>query len=83
MKKRIEKLGWTYPTVDGALYIFPKTGKDSWPFALDLIKKARVATVPGEPFGPSGKFSLRFCFGSANLKDIDEGFDKIEKYLGK
>jgi aspartate/methionine/tyrosine aminotransferase len=80
MKNRIQKLGWDFPEVNGAFYMFPKTGKDSWPYALDLIKKAGVSTVPGEAFGKSGKYHLRFCFGSASVEDINYGFDRIEKH---
>lgn len=80
MEKQIKQLGWKYPKAEGAFYLFPDTGMDSWTYALDLIKKAKVSTVPGEAFGPSGKTSLRFCFGSASIEQINEGFKRIGEY---
>ncbi len=83
IKQRVTTLGWEFPEVRGAFYIFPKTEKDSWTYAMDLLEKAKVATVPGEAFGPSGKTSLRLCFGSVNSDQINEGFDRIEKFEGR
>lgn len=83
MKQRIGRLGWECPPVDGAFYMMPRTGRDSWTYAMDLIEKAGVATVPGEPFGRSTKYSLRFCFGSVGIDDINRGFDRIEAYEKK
>lgn len=80
MKKRVSELGWTFPEVRGAFYTFPDTGKDSWEYSLNLIKKAKVSTIPGEAFGSAGKTSLRLCFGSANIEQINKGFDRIEAY---
>ena len=44
-----------------------------------LIKKAKVATVPGQACGCEGH--LRFCFGSVSNEQIEQGFDRIKKAL--
>ncbi len=80
MKERISHMGWKCPDVNGAFYMFPDTGKDSWTYAVDLIKIAGVSPIHGEAFGSEGKTSLRFCFGSANIEHINQGFDRIETH---
>lgn len=67
-------------------FVFPRV-KDSVPFsrdsntlAYDLLHKARVATVPGIAFGPSGESHLRINFGR-ELWELEQGFDRLERYL--
>ncbi len=52
----------------------------SWKFSLNLLEKARVATVPGAAFGPSGEGHIRLSFGRSE-KDISEAFKRMKKYL--
>ena len=53
---------------------------DSWKFALDLLKSAQVAVVPGIAFGPNGEGHIRINFGRSE-EDINEAMDRIENYF--
>jgi aminotransferase len=53
----------------------------SWKFAIQLLEKAKGATVPGSAFGPGGENHIRICFGRSE-KDINLAFDRMEKYFG-
>jgi len=57
---------------------FPKS--PSWNFALDLLKKAKVAVVPGLAFGPVGENHIRLSFGRSQ-KDINEAMERIKRYF--
>jgi aminotransferase len=52
----------------------------SWRFALDLLKKAHVAVVPGVAFGPNGEGHIRISFGRSE-KDINDAMRRIKKYF--
>jgi|TARA_B100001971_G_C18251516_1_gene578608 aminotransferase len=69
----------------GAFYAFPSIsscGVSSEEFAEKLLKKEKVAVVPGNVFGQSGEGFLR-CSYSASLKDITEAMDRIEHFVEK
>lgn len=51
---------------------------DSWRFALWLLNKAQVATVPGMAFGPNGEGHLRLSFGREK-QNIEEAFRRLNK----
>ena len=57
-----------------------RAGGGSWQFAIELLEKAKVATVPGAAFGPSGEDHIRMCFGRSE-EDIDLAFDKMEMFF--
>jgi aminotransferase len=90
---RLNKLSniFSYQKPNSAYFVFPKikeeyllriAGEDggSWKFALELLEKAKVATVPGVAFGPSGENHIRMCFGRSE-EDINEAFDRLEKFF--
>ncbi len=52
----------------------------SYNLAVDLLYKAKVATVPGIAFGPTGEGHLRMSFGASH-EIINEAFDRMEKYF--
>ncbi len=52
----------------------------SWQFAIELLEKAKVATVPGTAFGPSGENHIRMCFGRSE-EDINAAFNRLEKFF--
>ncbi len=79
--KRMKQLGLEFINPEGAFYAFPKLGGDSWKLAMDLLLRAKVAAVPGASFGPSCEGHVRICFGSVNLEGINEGFDRIHRYM--
>lgn len=90
---RLDKLRdiFSYIKPTSAYYVFPKITTDkfsqnqadcpvsrSWQFALWLLDKAQVATVPGIAFGGNGENHIRLGFCRSS-RDINRAFDRIEK----
>jgi len=71
-----------YIRPNSAYFVFPKILKtvDSQAFALELLEKIQVATVPGVAFGPNGQGHIRLSFGRSE-EHINTAFDRLEKYL--
>lgn len=90
--KRLDKLKniFEYQRPDSAYFVFPRIKEDilqriasgggSKEFAIELLEKAKVATVPGAAFGPVGENHIRMCFGRSE-EDINSAFDRMEKYF--
>lgn len=71
-----------YPTA-GAFYAFPNIksfGLNSEEFAIDLLKKEKIATVPGSYFGENGEGYLRLSFAASD-EDLKEGIRRFRKYV--
>ncbi len=68
----------------GGYYIFPKILKkvDDEKLAIDLIKKAKVATIPGSSFGKGGENHMRIAFG-VEEKTLKEGLRRFVNYIEK
>lgn len=69
---------------EGAFYAFPSikwTGMSSMDFAKNLLKKERVALVPGTAFGESGEGYVRISYASS-LSNIKEALLRIKRFLG-
>ena len=49
-------------------------------FSQDLLKKAKVAVVPGSEFGKYGEGYIR-CSYAADIKLIGKAMDRIEKFV--
>ncbi|HVP77140.1 MAG TPA: pyridoxal phosphate-dependent aminotransferase [Thermodesulfobacteriota bacterium] len=67
----------------GAFYILAnakKFSEDSYRFAFDILKEAKVAVAPGIDFGTNAEGYLRFCYANS-LENIEEGMNRLEKYL--
>ena len=68
----------------GAFYTFSNikgvTKKKSYDFAKDLLKKSKVAVVPGTEFGKFGEGYIR-CSYATDLSKIKIAMDRIEKFL--
>jgi len=76
----------------GAFYLFPrvdaffgrKAGKTPIQSATQLadylLEEARVAVVPGEPFGSPNHIRLSFA---VSMEEIEEGLNRIEEALSK
>jgi aspartate aminotransferase len=65
----------------GAFYCFvdfSKIGTDTISIADQLLSEAKVAVVPGEGFGSPGYIRLSFA---TSMKNIEEGLNRIEKWL--
>ncbi len=79
------KKWFSYFKPRGAYYIFAKflpACDDIVGLAVDILRGAKVAVVPGSAFGPNGAHHLRFCFG-CTIPEIDEGMNRLKKWLTK
>ena len=68
---------------EGAFYAFPSiktSGLSSMDFAKGLLKKERVALVPGTAFGPSGEGYVRISYASS-LSNIKEALVRMKRFL--
>jgi len=69
----------------GAFYVFPSiksTGLTSLEFSTALLKKEKVAVVPGTAFGPSGEGYVRMAYASS-LENIKEALTRITRFVSK
>jgi aspartate aminotransferase len=76
----------------GAFYCFPEVSRHygreingtgingSMDFAKALLEQAKVALVPGAPFGCDGNVRLSFA---CSLEQITQGLDRMEKWLSQ
>ena len=84
MIRRLKELGFgitVEPT--GAFYVFANAkqfSNDSYKFAFDMLEKAHVGVAPGIDFGKNGEGYLRFCYANS-MENIEEGMERLEKYL--
>jgi len=82
--QRLDKLNniFSYIKPQSSYYVFPKiiSNNDSWKFVLDLLENTQVALIPGMAFGERGEGHIRISYGR-NIKDINEAFDRMEKYF--
>ncbi|MDD4879101.1 MAG: pyridoxal phosphate-dependent aminotransferase [Candidatus Omnitrophica bacterium] len=65
----------------GAFYVFcdiSKTEMGSFDFSKKLLEEAKVAVIPGEPFGWDTHIRLSFATG---LDDIKKGLDRLDNWL--
>ena len=78
---RLEGMGLSFPTPEGAFYVFPdisKYGIPSWEFCTRMIREGRLAAVPGVCFGAEGYIRLSYCYSDEELK---AGLDNMEAFL--
>jgi len=81
--KRLNGIGLPTPMPQGAFYTFSNIGKyskNSVKFSKMLMKKARVAVIPGTEFGPYGEGYVR-CSFATDYKIIEKAMGRIEKAL--
>ncbi|MBM3247842.1 MAG: aminotransferase class I/II-fold pyridoxal phosphate-dependent enzyme [Candidatus Omnitrophica bacterium] len=79
----LNRIGLRVHKPEGAFYVFPSirnTGYSSMDFALNLIKKKKVAVVPGTAFGPSGEGYIRMAYASS-LDNLKEAILRISEFL--
>lgn len=77
----IKALSCTRP--DGAFYVFCNISKlkmDSAALANRLLDEAKVAVVPGEPFGADSYIRLSFATSAENIK---KGLSRIGDWISK
>ena len=76
---RMKNISCTKP--EGAFYVFcdiSKLKESSVKTAGRLLDEAKVAVIPGEPFGAGEFIRLSFATGMA---EIEKGLDRIEKWI--
>ena len=81
----LNEIGLSCHKPEGAFYAFPSikaSGLSSMEFAKSLLKKERVALVPGTAFGPSGEGYVRISYASS-LTNIKEALFRIKRFLGQ
>jgi len=84
----LEKAGFRCFRPKGAYYVMTDvselTDRDDTAFAMDLIRTAGVATVPGSSFFSEkalGRSIVRFCFCKKD-ETLDEAAHRLEKWAG-
>ncbi|MFC1703368.1 aminotransferase class I/II-fold pyridoxal phosphate-dependent enzyme [Candidatus Omnitrophota bacterium] len=79
----LNNLGLECHKPEGAFYVFPSiknTGYDSITFAQELLKRKKVALVPGGAFGPSGKGHVRISYASS-FEGLKEALERMAEFL--
>lgn len=83
--KRLNQMGLPTATPNGAFYTFSNIKDvmdDSFKFAFQLLKEAKVAVVPGKEFGTYGEGYIRCSYATA-LPKIETAMDRMEKFVKK
>ncbi|WP_077325871.1 aminotransferase A [Virgibacillus siamensis] len=81
--ERLQSMGLQVNLPDGAFYFFPQfdqLGLSSFQLGLDLVRKGKVALVPGDAFSPIGEGYMRLSY-AYDMKTIREGLDRLEVFL--
>ncbi|MBN1831519.1 MAG: pyridoxal phosphate-dependent aminotransferase [Deltaproteobacteria bacterium] len=85
MIQRLRQLGFQLPVEPaGAFYILVNAkhlSTDSYDLAFEILERAGVGVCPGIDFGRNAEGYLRFSYANS-LSNIEEGLNRIEKYLG-
>lgn len=81
---RLDRLShlFAYEKPKGAYYVFPRIalpGLSSMDLSLKLLYEAKVITVPGSGFGPTGEGHIRLSFG-ATENELEKAFDRMEEW---
>lgn len=81
--KGLQDIGFACREPEGAFYAFPSisvTGLDSQQFAERLLREAKVATVPGNVFGPGGEGFIR-CSYAASLTSLMGALERMDRWV--
>lgn len=81
--KRFREMGLSCFEPFGAFYAFPSIsefGMTSEEFANELLKKQKVAVVPGTAFGASGEGFIRISY-AYSLEDLREALGRVEAFV--
>lgn len=82
-----ETPGMSIKSPKGAFYAFVnvkelmrRTGLDTEPLTVEILKNTHVVTVPASGFGPGGDGYVRMSYANT-LGNIEEGMSRIQKYV--
>ncbi len=81
--KGLNEIGLSCFEPQGAFYAFPSvaaTGLDGLNFAEALLHEEKVAVVPGEAFGPSGRDHVR-CSYASSMENLREALVRMERFI--
>ena len=69
----------TVPRADGAFYFLVRVhrGEDSVELVERLIRKHRIAVIPGTAFGMDDRCYLRIGYGAVNAAAMEEGMERL------
>lgn len=70
--------GAFYFFIDFSYYIKKMGFKNDNEFSMDILDNLKIITVPGSAFGAEGYLRISYA---ASLKVLEEGFDRLKKYL--
>ncbi|MBN1526448.1 MAG: aminotransferase class I/II-fold pyridoxal phosphate-dependent enzyme [Candidatus Omnitrophica bacterium] len=79
----LNDIGLSCHKPEGAFYAFPsirRTGLSSLDFSRQLLKKEKVAVVPGTAFGPAGEGHIRISYASS-LDNLKEAISRMKRFL--
>jgi len=79
--RRLTAMGLTFPTPEGAFYVFPNIagfGLSDEEFCTRMIREVAVAAVPGSCFGCPGHIRISYCCSDEAL---EEGLNRMEEFL--
>ncbi|WP_060680759.1 aminotransferase A [Virgibacillus halodenitrificans] len=82
---RLLSFGLEVDCPKGAFYIFPKfpiTEMNSFDLGIDLVRKGKIALVPGSSFSPLGEGYMRLSY-AYELNTIERGLNRLDDYLQK
>lgn len=79
----LNEIGLSCHMPDGAFYVFPSIKSlkiKTLDFVTGLLKKKKVAVVPGTAFGPSGEGYIRISYASS-FSNLKEAVTRIYEYI--
>ena len=73
----------TVPAADGAFYCFLRVNADVDPMALAerLVRRHRVAVIPGQAFGVTDRCCFRIAYGALQKETVSEGIGRLVRGL--
>lgn len=80
---RLVQMGLTVEKPTGAFYLFPYIGNfssSSFDFAMELVKEAKLAVVPGSAFSEYGEGFIRISY-AYSMEMLKEGCDRLETFI--
>ena len=81
--KALNDCGLSCHLPSGAFYAFADitaSGLDSESFASELLKRQRVAVVPGTAFGSGGKGFVR-CSYATSIEELETAAERIGRFM--
>ena len=80
---RLNEMGLPCHKPEGTFYAFPSikaSGLSSMDFSKELLKREKVAVVPGTAFGESGEGYIRISYASS-IEKLKEALNRIERFI--